>query len=39
LMRVRRPPPFTLDEEVARRLGDAMDDGRIGPRARGEVPG
>ncbi|WDF73675.1 hypothetical protein [Novosphingobium sp. KACC 22771] len=39
LGRARRPPPSSLDEEVARRLMDAMDDGRIGPRARGEVPG
>lgn len=39
LMRARRrPAPFTLEEEVARRLMDDLDDGRIGPRARGEVP-
>ena len=39
LMRTRRPPPMTMEQEVVRRLVDDMDDGRIGPRARGEVPG
>jgi hypothetical protein len=39
LMRARMPPPLTLEQEVARRLMDDMDAGRIGPRARGEVPG
>lgn len=39
LRRAWMPPPASYEEEVARRLIDDMDAGRIGPRARGEVPG